>query len=73
VPPQSIADTQKEQHAKGEAEVKAAEAQAYAEGLGDRVQGKVDSVVGAATGDKAKQAQGNVQHDKGEAQMKINQ
>lgn len=62
----------KQQHIQGEGEIKAAEAQAYAEGLGDRVQGKVDSVVGAATGDKTQQAQGNAQHDKGKFDMKLN-
>ncbi|CAK9782256.1 hypothetical protein CC85DRAFT_240183 [Cutaneotrichosporon oleaginosum] len=70
--PSSWTTAGKEQHAKGETEIKAAEAKAYAEGLGDRVQGKIDSVVGAATGDRTKQAQGNIQHDKGQAQMNIN-
>ncbi|KZT11489.1 uncharacterized protein LAESUDRAFT_692399 [Laetiporus sulphureus 93-53] len=62
----------KEEHAKGEAEYKAAQAEGYAEGTLDRVGGKKDAVLGAVTGDRSKEISGNLRQDKGQAQQNIN-
>ncbi|KIP06669.1 hypothetical protein PHLGIDRAFT_35852 [Phlebiopsis gigantea 11061_1 CR5-6] len=62
----------REEHAQGEAEYKAAQAQGYAEGTVDRLGGKKDAVVGALTGDRTQETSGNIRHDKGEAQQNIN-
>ncbi|KAJ1031559.1 hypothetical protein NDA13_001950 [Ustilago tritici] len=62
----------KEQHAKGEAEYKAAEAQGYSEGTKDQVSGKVDNVVGSITGNKEKELTGKARQEKGEIQKDIN-
>ena len=62
----------KEQHAKGEGEIKAAQAQGYAEGAKDQVSGKFDNVVGSITGNDEKQASGKIQEEKGKAQKELN-
>jgi uncharacterized protein YjbJ (UPF0337 family) len=48
----------KQEHAQGETEYNAAQAKGYAEGTADRIGGKKDSVVGAVTGDRSQETQG---------------
>ncbi|KAH9916303.1 uncharacterized protein BXZ73DRAFT_105931 [Epithele typhae] len=62
----------KEEHARGEGEYRAAQAQGYVEGAADRVGGRKDAIVGAVSGDREREASGNMRRDKGEAQQSIN-
>jgi len=62
----------KQEHAEGETEYKAAQAQGYVQGTADRVEGKKDSIVGAVTGDTAQQTSGNIQGEKGAQQQALN-
>ena len=62
----------KQQHAEGEAELKAAQAKGYAEGLVDQVGGYKDSIVGAVTGNKTDQIAGNARQEAGKAQKDAN-
>lgn len=47
-----------EEHAQGEREYNAAQAQGYAEGTKDRVGGRKDAVFGAITSDREQEARG---------------
>ncbi len=55
---QDWAQSGKQEHAQGEAEYDAAQAEGYVEGTKDRVGGRKDAVVGAVTGDRQQEAQG---------------
>ncbi|TFY58378.1 hypothetical protein EVJ58_g6454 [Rhodofomes roseus] len=63
----------RDEHARGEGEYQAAQAEGYVEGTKDRVGGRKDAVVGALTGDRQQETIGNVRRDKGSAQQDINQ
>ncbi|TFL02356.1 hypothetical protein BDV98DRAFT_565692 [Pterulicium gracile] len=69
---QSWQTSGKQEHAEGEAEIKAAQAKGYAEGTADRATGYKDSVVGAVTGDKVQQTSGNIQKEAGRAEQEAN-
>ena len=55
---QSWSTSGKEEHAQGQAEYNAAQAKGYVEGTVDRIGGKIDTVVGAATGDRQQELSG---------------
>ncbi|KAH9814380.1 putative Hmp1-mismatch base pair and cruciform DNA recognition protein [Melampsora americana] len=59
---QNLQTSGSEQKATGDAEYKAAQAEGYVEGTKDRVGGKVDNILGAVTGDKSKQLDGQARN-----------
>ncbi|KXN83054.1 hypothetical protein AN958_01876 [Leucoagaricus sp. SymC.cos] len=65
--------SRRDEHATGEAEYNVAQAKAYAEGVIDRVVGRKDAIVGAVTGDRPQELQGNARYDKGQAQQEMNE
>ncbi|GAA5862684.1 hypothetical protein JCM1840_002640 [Sporobolomyces johnsonii] len=68
----SLSQAGNEQKASGDAEYKAAQVNGYAAGTADRLGGKIDRVVGAVTGDSAKEAQGVKTEQSGKAQQELN-
>ncbi|ETW82303.1 hypothetical protein HETIRDRAFT_427367 [Heterobasidion irregulare TC 32-1] len=54
-----------QEHLAGEREINEAQAQAFAQGMADRAEGKIDAVVGAVTGDRQREISGNAKHDIG--------
>ncbi|KAG9298065.1 hypothetical protein G9A89_018148 [Geosiphon pyriformis] len=61
------------QKATGDAEIKAAKTQGYAEGTKDRLTGHVKETAGSVVGNEQMQAEGKGSKLSGEAQQKINQ
>ncbi|KAG0152316.1 hypothetical protein CROQUDRAFT_649687 [Cronartium quercuum f. sp. fusiforme G11] len=61
-----------QQKCKGDAEYKAAQVEGYAEGTKDRVEGKINNVIGSVTDDKSKQFEGQARHEKGLLKQDIN-
>ena len=47
-----------QEHLAGEREINEAQAQAFAQGMADRAEGKIDAVVGAVTGDRQREISG---------------
>ncbi|KAJ6535153.1 hypothetical protein B0H19DRAFT_1185141 [Mycena capillaripes] len=69
---QSMQNNGKEQHMKGEAEQKTAQAQEYGSGMLDRATGAVKQAVGAVTGDSTQEATGKMQNAAGQAKTEAN-
>ncbi|KAH8828686.1 hypothetical protein DL96DRAFT_1595355 [Flagelloscypha sp. PMI_526] len=61
-----------ENQAQADAQMNQSKAKGYAEGTGDRIQGKFQSVGGAITGDKSQQHKGDYHQTKGDAQQEWN-
>ncbi|KAJ6537931.1 hypothetical protein B0H19DRAFT_1240564 [Mycena capillaripes] len=69
---ESMQNSGKEQHMKGEAEQNAAQAKSMAEGAVDYVVGGAKNLVGALTGSGTQEAEGKIQQASGQAKTDAN-
>ncbi|KAJ6535142.1 hypothetical protein B0H19DRAFT_964113 [Mycena capillaripes] len=69
---QSMQKDGKEQHMKGEAEQKTAQAQEYGSGMLDRASGAIKEMAGGLMGDSTQKAEGKMQNAAGQAKTEAN-
>ncbi|KAJ6537879.1 hypothetical protein B0H19DRAFT_1382548 [Mycena capillaripes] len=69
---ESMQNSGKEQHMKGETEQNAAQAKGMAEGLMDQATGMAKKMMGVVTGDSTQEASGKMQQASGQAKTDAN-